>query len=152
MNSSFEDEVALIDRRLPSTKRVIQAVRAHWAKITKGPQTYFCICQKPSNKAVWLPVVAERNSKTTLYTSRIRGLANKVGSNHLVMAWDFFLAGAISVPIDQTTCQCNKMQDQHSNQREKEYVLLESHLGSSHSAQSLPIPRIGKSTHHTYLL
>jgi hypothetical protein len=152
MDSSFEDEVALIDRRLPGSERVIQAVRAHWAKIPGEPQTGFWFCQKRSNKAVGSPGVTGRNSKTDLYTSRIRGSANKVASNHIVKAWNFFLVGAISIPVDQTTRQRDKMQDQHRNQQEKEYLLQESHLSPSHSAQSLQIPGKTKSTHHTHLL
>ena len=152
MNSSLDREVALIDRLLPGIERVTQAVGAHWAKIPEEPQTCFCMCHKPSNKAAGPPGAVGRNSKTTLYTSRSHGLVNKVASKHLTKAWNFFLLGAISVPIDQTTCQRNKIKDQHRNQREKKYLLQESHLVSSHSAQSMQIPGIGKSTHHAYIL
>ena len=152
MDSSFEDEVALIDRRLPSSERVIQAVRAHWAKIPEEPQTVFWFCQKRSKKAVGAPRATGHISKTTLFSSRIRGSANKVASNYILKAWTFFLVGAISIPIDQTTCQHDKMQDQHRNQREKEYLLQESHLGPIHSAQSLQIPGKTKSAHYTHLL
>ena len=119
MDSSFEDEVALIDRRLPGSERVIQAVRAHWAKIPEEPQTVFWFCQKRSKKAVGTPGATGHNSKTTLYSSRIRGSANKVASNHLVKTWNHYLESAISVPIDQTTRQHDKTPEQHRNQRNK---------------------------------